>query len=52
MQMTNDSVTGKMLLTPFKVKEEPAVTEVEVGVVSVLMHMLKEFCVQDLKGHG
>lgn len=36
------------LLTSFKVKKEPTVTEVEVSVVSILLHQLKQFRVQDL----
>lgn len=36
-------------LTSLEVQEEPAVAEVEVCVVSVLLHQLKELRVQNLK---
>lgn len=36
-------------VTSFKVQEEPAIAEVEVGVVTVLVHQLKELGVQDLQ---
>ena len=35
-------------LTSLEVEQKPAVAEVEVGVVSVLVHVLEEFWVQDL----
>ena len=34
--------------TSLEVEKEPAVAEVEVSVVSVLMHVLKQFRVEDL----
>lgn len=34
--------------TSFKVQQEPAIAEVEVSVVSVLLHQLKELRVQNL----
>lgn len=36
-------------ITSFKIQQEPAITEVEVGVVTVLMHQLKQLRVQDLR---
>ena len=36
-------------LTSLEVQQEPAVAEVEVGVVPVLVHQLKELRVQDLE---
>lgn len=39
-------------LTSLKVQEEPPVTEVKVGVVSVLLHKLKEFRVKNLQNKG
>lgn len=36
-------------ITSFKIQQEPAIAEVEVGVVTVLMHQLKELGVQDLQ---
>ena len=35
-------------LTSLEVEEEPAIAEVEVRVVAVLMHVLKQLGVQDL----
>lgn len=34
--------------TSFEVEKKPAVTEVEVGVVSILLHKFKQLGVQDL----
>ena len=42
------------VFTSFKVQQEPPVTEVEVSVVSVLLHQLKQLRIQDLnrnRGH-
>ncbi len=36
-------------LTSFEVQEKPAVAEVEMGVISILMHELKQLWVKDLK---
>jgi len=36
-------------LTPLEVQQEPAVAEVEVSVVSVLLHELEQLRVQDLR---
>lgn len=38
--------------TSLEVEEEPAVAEVEVGVVSVLVHQLEKLRVQDLCTEG
>lgn len=35
-------------ITSFEVKQKPAITEVEVSVVSVLLHQFKQLRVQDL----
>lgn len=35
-------------LTSFEVQEKPAVAEVKVGVISILVHQLKQFRIQDL----
>lgn len=40
--------TNSFTFTSLEVEEEPAVAEVEVGVVSVLVHQLKQLRVQDL----
>lgn len=37
-------------LTSFEVQQKPPVAEVEVGVVSVLLHQLKQLRVQNLLG--
>lgn len=36
-------------LTSFEIQEEPAIAEIEVGVVSILVHVLKQLRVQNLK---
>ena len=35
-------------LTSFEIQEKPSITEVKVGVVSILMHQFKHLGVQDL----
>lgn len=35
-------------LTSFEVQEKPAVAEVKVGVISILVHQFKQFRIQDL----
>lgn len=37
-----------ILQLPLEVQQEPAVGEVEVGVISVLMHMIEQFTIKDL----
>lgn len=49
------SLTGQFYgagasVTSFEVQQKPAVAEVEMGVVSVLLHQLKELRVQNLLG--
>lgn len=49
------STTGRFVThsgpsTSFKVEQEPPVAEVEVGVVSVLLHQLKQLRIQNLLG--
>lgn len=39
-----------MASTSFEVQQEPTVAEVEVGVVSVLLHQLKQLRIQNLSG--
>lgn len=38
-----------VFFTSLEVQKEPAVTEVEVSVISVLLHQFKQLRVQDLK---
>lgn len=38
----------RLALTSFKVQEKPAVAEVKVGVISILVHQFKQFRIQDL----
>lgn len=41
-----------VLFTSLEVQQEPAVTEVEVSVISVLLHQFKQLRVQDLTSEG
>ena len=42
------STNNPVSLTPLEVKQEPAVAEVEVGVVAILMHVLEQLGVENL----
>lgn len=39
------------MFTSLEVQQEPPVTEVEVSVISVLLHQLEQLRVQDLPSH-
>lgn len=43
-------MTGSGTSTSFKVEQKPPVAEVEVGVVPVLLHQLKQLRIQNLLG--